>query len=452
MQAVSVAIAAFIIGGFIVWLVERSRSQSQVAQLAQTSSERLEQWHEAREGLEQARRELSDKNVTIARLEERSQAERQAFEEMKAKLPATFKSLASEVLEEKSKAFAEQNQLNLGQLLDPLKSRLKDFQEKVEKIHQEQTTGGAVLAEQIKSLLDANTRISEEANHLAEALKGSNKIQGNWGELVLKRILESAGLREDEEYSLQVSHTLEDGSRVQPDCVVHLPENRQLVIDSKVSLIAYEAAASSASEEARTTAVAAHIRSVRSHIDELSRKNYQALYGLSSLDFVIMFLPVEPALMLALSRDDRLWEYALKKDILLVGPGTLLFALRTVSCLWQQERQQRNAQAIADRGQELYDKFSGFVQDMKGLGKELDQAQAAYVKAFGKLSAGRGNLIRQAEMLRELGVKATHVLPADLVDSAKAEEAIANSPLLDQGDPQESLTIQNAAVQDGSNP
>lgn len=441
-------IAAFIVGGLIAWLVERSRTRGQIAVLEKSSRDHFEQWTEASETLDRTRQELAEKNVSIARLEERNQAERQVFEEMRAKLPATFKNLASEILEEKSKAFVQQNQLNLGQLLDPLKTRLKDFQDKVEMARVEQAKDGAALKQQVESLLKANTEISKEANQLAEALKGSNKVQGNWGELVLERILESAGLREGEEFNLQVSHSLENGNRVRPDCVVHLPDNKHLVIDSKVSLTAYEQAASAATEEAEAAASAAHLRSVRAHIEELSRKNYQALYGLNSLDFVIMFLPVEPALLLALSRDSQLWEFAFQKNILLAGPGTLLFALRTVACLWQQERQQRNAQAIADRGQELYDKFTGFVKDMHGLGKELNQAQEVYSKALGKLSSGRGNLIRQAEMLRDLGVKATHALPPDLVDSAKAEDAIAGSRLLDSGEPD--AMIHNFATHDSA--
>lgn len=422
-QTIFAVIVAFVVGGLIAWLAERSRTRGQLALLEKSSRDHFQQWTEASEHLHEARKEISEKDVTIARLEERSLAERQAFEEMKARLPVTFKSLASEILEEKSKAFAEQNQLSLGQLLDPLKTRLKDFQEKIEATHLEQAKGGAALAQQVSTLMAANATISKEANNLTLALRGSNKVQGDWGEVILEKTLENTGLRRGEEFDIQESHTLENGKRARPDVVIHLPENKHLVIDSKVSLTAYYDYCKATTDEERQAALTAHLKSIRAHIKELSEKSYQALYGPDSLNFVIMFLPVEPAMMLALSRDENLWESAWQSNVLMASPSTLLFVLRTVACLWQQERQQQNAQDIADRGAALYDKFAGFIDDMKRLGEKLGDVQKSYSGAVKKLHTGSGNLIRQVEMLRELGVKSKHDLPADFLELANAEDS-----------------------------
>jgi DNA recombination protein RmuC len=333
-------------------------------------------------------------------------------------LTLQFKNLANDILEEKSKRFSEQNQQNLGQLLDPLKTKLQEFQGKVEQVYVQEGKDRSALAEQVRQLMELNKTVSQEANNLTKALKGSNKTQGNWGELVLERVLESSGLRKGEEYDVQESHTLDDGRRLQPDVVVHLPEDRHLVIDAKATLIAYEDYANAEDEKHREAALKRHLDAVRSHIKGLSDKNYQDLYGLKSLDFVLMFIPIEPAFMLAVTHDRELYMDALNKNVLLVSPSTLLFVVRTVANLWRQEAQTRNAQDIAKRGAELYDKLAGFVEDMESLGMRLNQAQKDYDGAINKLSTGRGNVIRQAEMLKNLGVKPSKNLPAPMVEIA----------------------------------
>jgi DNA recombination protein RmuC len=263
-----------------------------------------------------------------------------------------------------------------------------------------------------------NNQLSKDAHNLTSALKGQSKAQGNWGELILERVLEASGLRKGHEYDVQESHTREDGTRAQPDVVVHLPEDRHLIVDAKMSLTAYEYHANAESEAQRDAALRRHLDSVRGHIKELAEKNYQQLYGLQSLDFVLMFIPVEPAFMLAISHDSELWQDAWRRNVLLVSPSTLLFVVRTVAHLWRQEQQNRNAQDIASRGAELYDKLVGFVEDLDKLGERLNQAKDVYDKAYGKFTTGRGNVIRQAEMLKVMGVKPSKQLPQKLSESA----------------------------------
>lgn len=332
-----------------------------------------------------------------------------------------FKALANEILEDKSRRFTEQNQSNLNQLLEPLKVKITEFQGKVQEVYVNEGKDRSALAEQVKQLMALNNQLSKDAHNLTSALKGQAKAQGNWGELILERVLEASGLRKGHEYDVQESHTRADGSRAQPDVVVHLPEDRHLIVDAKVSLTAYEEHANAEAGHQRDAALKRHLDSVRAHIKELAEKNYQQLYGLQSLDFVLMFIPVEPAFMLAISHDSDLWQDAWKKNVLLVSPSTLLFVVRTVAHLWRQEQQTRNAQEIAKRGAELYDKLAGFVEDLNSLGSKLKQAQTAYDGAYNKFTGGRGNVIRQAEMLKELGVKPSKQLPQNLIDSALDE-------------------------------
>ncbi|HEX5337237.1 MAG TPA: DNA recombination protein RmuC [Gallionella sp.] len=365
---------------------------------------------------------------------ERSQsAEKlQLLKNAEAQLSDRFKTLASEILEDKTKRFTEQNQTNLNQLLEPLKVKIAEFQGKVQEVYVQEGKDRSALAEQVKQLMALNNQLSDDAHNLTRALKGQAKAQGNWGELILERVLEASGLRKGFEYDVQESHTRADGSRAQPDVVVHLPEDRHLIVDAKVSLTAYEEHANAETDHQRDAAMKRHLDSVRAHIKELSEKNYQQLYGLKSLDFVLMFIPVEPAFMLAISHDSDLWQDAWKKNVLLVSPSTLLFVVRTVAHLWRQEQQNRNAQDIASRGAELYDKLVGFVEDLDTLGSRLQQAQKAYDGAYGKLKGGRGNVIRQAEMLKELGIKPTKHLPQPLVAAALDEPHGKAGALKDQ--------------------
>jgi len=415
------AVGAFLAGIVLASYFERSRTGAERVSFEKSSKTLLDQLADTRAHLDQARNEGADQKATIARLEERHAATERVLEQMRVSLPETFKSLASEVLEEKSRRFAEQNTRSLGQVLEPLKVRLEDFQSKVEDARMEQVRGGAHLSAQIDRLFESNTRITEQANNLASALRGSNRAQGAWGELILERILQAAGLRPGHEYDAQESYAAENGRRAQPDVVIHLPGERHVIIDSKVSLVHYETHSTAESDAARLLAADSHSASVRAHIRGLAEKNYQALYGLNSLDFVIMFLPIEPAFMLAISRDDGLWEQAWQRNVLLVSPSTLLFVLRTVASLWRQEQQKRNVEEIARRGGELYNKLAGFVADFTKIGDRLDQAQTSYADALAKLHTGSGNVIRQAEMLKALGVKPTKQLPQGLVELALQE-------------------------------
>jgi DNA recombination protein RmuC len=361
---------------------------------------------------------------------ERSQSQEKLTLLLDAKeaLSNQFKSLASDILEEKSKRFAEQNQTSLGLLLDPLKTRLQEFQGKVEQFYDTEGKERSALGQQVSHLLQLNKTLSDDAKNLTMALKGSAKSQGNWGELILERVLEASGLRKGVEYDVQETHSREDGSRAQPDVVIHLPQDRHLVVDAKVSLVAYEEYASADDEILRAAALRRHTDSVRAHIRGLSEKNYQALYGLKSLDFVLMFVPIEPAFMLSVSQDNQLFMDAWNKNVLLVSPSTLLFVVRTVAHLWHQEAQSRNAQEIAKRGAELYDRLCAFVADLEKVGERLRQAQDAYSDAFSKLSTNKGNVIRQAQMLKDLGVKPTKSLSAGLVELAGDPEDVPTLP------------------------
>jgi DNA recombination protein RmuC len=338
--------------------------------------------------------------------------------EAKDQLSASFKSLANEILEEKSQRFTEQNKVNIGQILEPLKTKIQEFQGKVEEVYVQEGKDRTALAEQVKQLMALNQQLSQDANNLTVALKGSSKTMGNWGEMVLERVLEDSGLRKDYEYLMRPTYTREDGTRAQPDAVILLPENRNLVVDAKVSLVAYEEYTTADNETARAAAVQRHVASVRGHINALAASNYQTLDAVKSLDFVIMFVPIEPAFIVAIANDKRIWQDAWQKNVLLVSPSTFLFVVRTVANLWRQELQKRSVQEIVKRGAELYDKLVGFVEDLKRVGERLVQAKDTYDSAFAKLCSGKGNAIRQAEMLKGLGVKPTKSLPPELVETA----------------------------------
>lgn len=381
-----------------------------------------------RAGREAAEAAVGRLTTELAQLSTQQAADREQFgeklsfmDDAKRALTDQFKSLANDILEEKGKRFAEQNQASLGTLLDPLKTKLSEFQAKVDTVYVNDSKDRSALAEQVKQLMGLNQSLSQDAKNLTTALKGSNKTQGNWGELVLERVLEASGLRKDHEYRTQVNHTLEDGGRQQPDVIISLPEERSLVVDSKMSLTAYEEYANAEDDSGRAASLKRHMQSVRNHINSLNSKNYQTLYSLKSLDFVLMFVPVEPAFMLAIGNDGNLFKDAWDRNVLLVSPSTLLFVVRTVAHLWRQEAQSRNAQEIARRGAELYDRLSAFTLDLEKVGERLRQAQDSFTDARDKLSKNKGNVIRQAEMLKQLGVKPTKALPQTLVEACGVE-------------------------------
>lgn len=437
-QSVGIFVAlllGLLVGAFSIWLVLRERISS-VAEKAQGVGQvEIARLNERLSASQMDVKRLTGEKEGLVALRDQLTAEQQRLSSKVAELETTlrsersrdeqltnrFKSLASDILEDKSQRFTAQNQTNLNQLLEPLRVKISEFQGEVQKVYVQEGKDRSALAEQVKQLMALNNQLSKDAHNLTSALKGQAKTQGNWGELILERVLEASGLRKGHEYDVQESHTRGDGSRAQPDVVVHLPEDRHLIVDAKVSLKAYEEYANVETDHQRDAAMKRHLDSVRGHINDLSEKNYQQLYGVKSPDFVLMFIPVEPAFMLAIAHDSELWQDALKKNVMLVSPSTLLFVLRTVAHLWRQEQQNRNAQEIASRGAELYDKLVGFVEDLGSLGNKLQQAQKAYDGAYNKFTGGRGNVIRQAEMLKELGVKPAKQLPQQLIDSAMDE-------------------------------
>lgn len=357
---------------------------------------------------------------------ERSQtAEKIALlNDAREQMSVQFELLANNILEDKGKRFARESEAGLQELLGPLKTKLQEFQTKVEDVYVKEAMGRTALATQVSQLVELNQQLSQDAHNLTVALKGSSKTQGNWGEVILGRVLEMSGLREGHEYELRETYKREDGGRAQPDVVIHLPEDKHLVVDAKVSLVAYDEFVAADTEPAREAAVSRHLQSLRRHIKDLSEKNYQTLYSLKSLDFVVMFVPVEPAFMLALGRDAKLSEDAWNRNVLLVSPSTFLFVIRTVAYLWRQEQQNRNVQEIAKRGGEFYDKLVGFVESLTEIGERLRQATNSYDNAYNKLSKGRGNVIWQAETLRQLGVHPNKFIQQSLIDSALNEPLV----------------------------
>ncbi len=361
--------------------------------------------------LEAERRQSADKLATL----------QQTAQEAKTVLSDQFKNLANEILEEKSRRFAEQNQQNLDTLLKPLQEKLTDFRKQVDETYQSEARERFALKQEVEKLAGLNLRMTDETRALTNALKGESKTQGDWGELVLETILENSGLRKGEEYVVQDTHTISDGSRLQPDVVIRLPESKHLVIDSKVSITAYTRYMQADDETTKTAELNSHVQSIKQHIQGLSAKNYQDLYGVGSIDFVLMFIPVEPAFLSAMRHAPDIYQEALKKNIVIVCPSTLLATVRTVAHLWRQEYQNKNAQEIARQCAMLYDKFVGFVEDLDKVGQRLEQAQVSYNDAVGKLKTGRGNLIRTAENVKKLGVKPNKSLPSKLTDVADDE-------------------------------
>lgn len=390
---------------------ERERAAVQLAD-ERTRGERLLAEDRARAATElQATREQAAADLEAER--QRHQVALAQLDKVRAELAASFEVLAQKVLEQRSQAFAQQSQTGLQSLLQPLSLQINEFKAKVEEVYRTEGLERSALKQQVEELARLNQTLRTDAQNLTEALKGSAKTRGNWGELMLGRVLEMAGLSEGTHYDVQVSHTTEDGRVLQPDVVVHLPGDRHLVIDAKVSLVAWDEFHSAGDDAGRDAAQRAHVESVRTHIRGLSDKNYEQLYKLGSLDFVLMFVPIESAFMLAIGRDDRLFQEAWTRNVLLVSPSTLLFVVRTVAHLWRQEDQNRNAMLIAERGASLLDKFVGFTDALHSMGEKLGQAQGAYDDALTRFS-GNGGLLRQTEMLRDLGVKASKQVPDKL--------------------------------------
>ncbi|EJF32115.1 MULTISPECIES: DNA recombination protein RmuC [Enterobacteriaceae] len=358
--------------------------------------------------LEQTRLNAEDKHRQMLNSEQR--------------LNEQFENLAHRIFEQSGRKVEEQNRQSLNVLLSPLREQLDGFRRQVQESFGQEARERHTLTHEIRNLQQLNAQMAQEALNLTKALKGDNKTQGNWGEVVLTRVLEASGLREGHEYQTQVNIQLENNSRMQPDVIVRLPQGKDVVIDAKMTLVAYERYFNGEDELTRESALNEHITAIRSHIRLLGRKDYQQLPGLRSLDYVLMFIPVEPAFLLAIDRQPELISEALKNNIMLVSPTTLLVALRTIANLWRYEHQSRNAQQIADRAGRLYDKMRLFVDDMSAIGQSLDKAQDNYRQAMKKLSSGRGNILVQADAFRGLGVEVKREMNPDLVERARQED------------------------------
>ncbi|ENL8629849.1 DNA recombination protein RmuC [Escherichia coli] len=338
------------------------------------------------------------------------------------RLSEQFENLANRIFEHSNRRVDEQNRQSLNSLLSPLREQLDGFRRQVQDSFGKEAQERHTLTHEIRNLQQLNAQMAQEAINLTRALKGDNKTQGNWGEVVLTRVLEASGLREGYEYETQVSIENDARSRMQPDVIVRLPQGKDVVIDAKMTLVAYERYFNAEDDYTRESALQEHIASVRNHIRLLGRKDYQQLPGLRTLDYVLMFIPVEPAFLLALDRQPELITEALKNNIMLVSPTTLLVALRTIANLWRYEHQSRNAQQIADRASKLYDKMRLFVDDMSAIGQSLDKAQDNYRQAMKKLSSGRGNVLAQAEAFRGLGVEIKREINPDLAEQAVSQD------------------------------
>jgi len=376
--------------------------------------------NELRDDRNRINQELITKNIEYNNLEKINLTREAELEKRQEQLRKDFEILATKILDEKSEKFTLQNKENIKQILNPLQDKIQLFEKKVEDTQIRSVKMHSALEEQLKGLKDLNQQMTKEATNLTKALKGDSKMQGNWGELVLERVLEKSGLEKDREYFVQQSFNLPDGTRVLPDVVLYLPDNKKMIIDSKVSLTDYERYVNAEDHE-RPHFLKAHINSIRKHVDQLSEKKYEDLYDIESPDFVLLFVPIEPAFAIAINEDNSIYNKAFEKNIVIVTPATLLATLRTVDTMWNNEKQQRNAIEIARQAGALYDKFEGLVSDLTGVGKKIDAAKTDYSAAMNKLVEGRGNLITSVEKLKKLGAKAKKSLPEIIIK--RSEEA-----------------------------
>jgi DNA recombination protein RmuC len=366
--------------------------------------------------------QLSKKETDFENLWERNKEQKQEVEQLQAKFTKEFENLANKILEEKTNKFTEQNKENLKNILSPLQDKIQLFEKKVEDTHKESIDYHAALRQQILGLREMNEQMSKETLNLTKALKGDSKMQGNWGELILERVLEKSGLEKDREYFVQQSFITEDGNRVFPDVVINLPDGKKMIVDSKVTLTAYERYINEEDDSLKTQHLKEHVLSINRHVEQLGNKNYHDLYQMESPDFVLLFIPIESAFALALNEDTSLYNKAFEKNIVIVTPSTLLATLRTIDSMWTNQKQQENALEIARQAGALYDKFEGFVTDLVKIGKKMDEAKLEYQGAMNKLVDGKGNLITSVEKLKKMGAKAKKSLPKNIINRAIAFE------------------------------
>lgn len=369
---------------------------------------------------EELNKELAATRANYSNLEIRNKEQKEEVEKLTEKFTKEFENLANKILEEKSEKFTEKNKENIKTILDPLQLKIKEFEQKVSDSQEKNIGLHASLKQQLETLQKQNLQITKEAENLTKALKGDSKTQGNWGELVLERVLEKSGLEKDREYFVQQSFLSDDGTRVIPDVIIHLPDNKKMIVDSKVSLTAYERYSDPDNEDSRELHLKEHLNSLKRHIEELSAKRYQDIYKMESPDFVLLFIPMDPAFAVALNSDNSLYEKAFTKNIVIVTPTTLLATLRVIDSMWTNQKQQENAYEIARLAGSLYDKFEGFVKNLDGIGTQIDRAKREYDAAKNKLVDGRGNIVITIGKLKSMGAKTQKSLPSDLTE--KAEE------------------------------
>ncbi len=368
---------------------------------------------------------LAKKENDFDNLLERNKEQKQEVEQLQEKFTKEFENLANKILEEKTVKFTEQNKENLKNILSPLQDKIQLFEKKVEDTHKESIDYHAALRQQILGLREMNEQMSKETINLTKALKGDSKMQGNWGELVLERVLEKSGLEKEREYFVQQSHVTEDGNRVFPDVIINLPDGKKMIIDSKVTLTAYERYINEEDSDIKNQHLKEHIVSINRHVEQLGSKNYHDLYHMESPDFVLLFIPIESAFAVALNEDTSLYNKAFEKNIVIVTPSTLLATLRTIDSMWTNQKQQENAIEIARQAGALYDKFEGFVSDLIKIGKKMDEAKIEYGNAMNKLVDGKGNLITSVEKLKKMGAKAKKALPEAVLKRANETDEIS---------------------------
>jgi len=372
-----------------------------------------------RQELAQVSQALESSRSYYKAQQEKLQEQKVEIEQTRQHFQREFENVAEKLLKEKSREFLDVNKNNLDHILNPLKENIKAFEDKVDKVYNMEAADRNTLKGVITQLMELNKQISSEAQNLTKALKGDNKKQGNWGEFILEKVLERSGLMKDREYRIQASHQAQDGTRFQPDVVIDLPDDKHLIIDSKVSLIAYERLVNCETEDERKLYARAHVESLRSHVQGLSAKNYHDLQKINSPDFVMLFVPIESSFSFAVQLDADLFNDAWDKRVVIVSPSTLLATLRTIASMWKQERQNRNVMEIARLSGDMYDKFVGFLSDMDGIGRNLKLSQDAYDKAINKLSDGRGNLTITAEKIKKLGAKANKQIENKYISEAE---------------------------------
>jgi len=371
--------------------------------------------------MDERSRAVKAEEMLSAQISKQTQQEKY-IAELQQQFKMEFEQIANKILEEKSSKFTVQNKVNMDLILSPLKENIKAFEEKVDKVYKAESDERNILKGVISQLMDQSKQIQEDANNLTKALKGDNKKQGNWGEIILERVLERSGLVKDSEYRIQSSFSTVNGNRIQPDVIIDLPENKHIVVDAKVSLVAYEKYVAAESDEEREMYLRQHLLSLKAHIQDLASKNYHALYQINSPDFVLLFIPIESSFGIAVQKDAELFNYAWDRKVVIVSPSTLLATLRTISSIWKQERQNRNVLEIARLSGTMYDKFVGFLNDMESIGRNIRQSQDAYDKALGKLSSGTGNLSVTADKIKRLGAKTTKQIDHKFLDPALADE------------------------------